>query len=379
VTPAVLSVLADRPEKMGGPESFAAEVSRQLGERGWRSVLCFECEPSPQVREALQAPNVEFDLFEDPHSNRPAAVRRFWQLLRRHRPSIVHFQFVGPIGPHPWLSAAAGAKRVFFTDQTSRPASCAGRRAPAWKRAAARAITQPVTEVLAVSDYVARSVAAVGLVREQRVARLYNGVDLRRVDATADAGAAFRERHGIPRDALLVVQVGSMTAEKGVNDFVAAAAVTAAQRPEAHFALVGEGACRAEYTELATRLGIADRITWTGVVADPIAAGVYAAADVVCLLSRWEEACAFVLTEAMGHARPVVATRVGGTPELVADGETGLLVGAGDPAAAATAIDRLLGDPQLRVRMGQAGRLAAETKFDLRKNVAVLLDRYRIA
>jgi glycosyltransferase involved in cell wall biosynthesis len=106
--------------------------------------------------------------------------------------------------------------------------------------------------------------------------------------------------------------------------------------------------------------------------------GVYAATDVFCLASRWQEAFGWVLAEAMVFEKPVVATRVGGIPEVVEDGRTGLLAAPGDVAGLADRLIRLLNDPALRLRMGQAGRKTAAEKFDLRRTVAEVLSLYRL-
>jgi glycosyltransferase involved in cell wall biosynthesis len=94
-------------------------------------------------------------------------------------------------------------------------------------------------------------------------------------------------------------------------------------------------------------------------------------------VSHWEEIFCWTITEAMACGKPVVATRVGGIPELVQDGETGFLVPRGDVAAVAARILTLLGDVELRQRMGRAARQIAETKFNLKRNVAKLLEFYR--
>jgi glycosyltransferase involved in cell wall biosynthesis len=109
-----------------------------------------------------------------------------------------------------------------------------------------------------------------------------------------------------------------------------------------------------------------------------MAEGVYAAAEIVCQMSRWEEVFGFVIAEAMASGKPVVATRVGGIPELIDDGQTGFLVDRGDHQAMADKILALLADANLRRSMGCAGRLKAEIRFDLKKNVAELLRSYGI-
>lgn len=136
---------------------------------------------------------------------------------------------------------------------------------------------------------------------------------------------------------------------------------------------------RPQYMEYAAQTGIADHVTWTGLVEDPIAEGVYDAADVFCQLSRWREAFGFVIAEAMACRKPVIGASVGGVPEVVQDGTAGFLVPLRQPAVAAQRILQLLGDAPLRRRMGDAGRARVEELFDLRRTVADLIALYGIS
>jgi glycosyltransferase involved in cell wall biosynthesis len=114
------------------------------------------------------------------------------------------------------------------------------------------------------------------------------------------------------------------------------------------------------------------------VVQDPLGEGLYAAADVVCQVSRWEEVFGYVIAEAMASSKPLLGTRVGGIPELIEDGKTGFLVERGDTEAMADRLLRLLEDARLREAMGQAGRRAAETRFNHKVNVGQLIKLYGI-
>jgi glycosyltransferase involved in cell wall biosynthesis len=122
------------------------------------------------------------------------------------------------------------------------------------------------------------------------------------------------------------------------------------------------GAFQAELEREAERLGVRERVLFTGHRDD--ARALLAEADVVALPS-WTEGLPLAVLEAMTQARPVVATLVGGTAEVVVDGETGLLVPPRDPEALAQAIERLLADPTLRRRLGEAGRRRVEERFSL--------------
>ena len=126
-------------------------------------------------------------------------------------------------------------------------------------------------------------------------------------------------------------------------------------------------------------MGLSDRVLFTGMIDDPFGAGVYEAADIVCQFSRWEEVFGWMIAEAMAHRKPVIGTRVGGIPELITDGATGHLVERQDTKAMSAAVLTLLEDRDKRERMGQAARAIVEDKFDLRKNVAKLIEVYGIS
>jgi glycosyltransferase involved in cell wall biosynthesis len=269
-------------------------------------------------------------------------------------------------------------KKVFFTDHASRPEGHVIARVPTWKRAVARLVNQPLTSVISISDYNRRCVVEAGLLPEVRVVRIYNAVDFARRDESLERRAAFRHRHGVPDERIMVLQVSWIIPEKGIADLLNAARIVLEREPNVHFVLAGEGRFRKEYMRRAQDLEIGGRVSWTGLVTDPFAEGLYAAADIVCQMSRWEEGFGWVIAEAMAYGKPVVATRVGAIPEIVRDGITGFLVSRGDSSAMADTLTKLIRDPQLRVQMGAAGRAIAEIEFDLGNYVRQVLCLYGI-
>jgi glycosyltransferase involved in cell wall biosynthesis len=227
-----------------------------------------------------------------------------------------------------------------------------------------------------VSDCAAQFDEALGLVRNGKVARIYNGVDLTR---PLGDGRLFRGKYSIPENRAVVLGVSWMIPEKGILDLLDAAKLVLSSNPDVHFVMVGEGPYRPQHMEYAAQTGIADHVTWTGLVEDPIAEGAYDAADVFCQLSRWQEAFGFVIAEAMACRKPVIGTSVGGIPEIVQNGTAGFRVPPRQPAVAAQRILQLLGDAPLRRRMGDAGRARVEELFDLRRTVADLIALYGIS
>lgn len=375
----VVSVFGIEPARIGGAEAYARELSLQLGQRGWQSVLCFLKEPPEQVRDYLQLPNVRIEVIEDSWRGKWRAVSSLRRILAHYRPEILHLHFTGFIGPYPWLAKLCSVKQVFFTDHSSQLEGHVIRRAPLWKRLVARLINLPITRVITVSEYGYRSVAGRDLIPGERIEMIYNSADLSRATDLGDRASQFRRKHSILEDRALVAQVSWLIPEKGVGDLLAAARLVISQNSKVHFALVGDGSYRMHYEAQAQKLGIGDHVTFTGQIEDPMGDGVYAAADVVCQVSRWEEVFGYVIAEAMSSGKPMVATRVGGIPELVEDGKTGFVVERGDVQSMADRILELIADPKLRDRMGRAGRDVARERFDLKQNVERVVTSYGIS
>ena len=375
----VMSVFGVEPFRIGGTETFARELSLQLDQAGWQSVLCFQSEPPAEVRRFLDLANVKFEILPDSPHQSWKALKDFVRSLRRHRPEIVHLHFTGFLGLYPWLARLSSVKKIFFTDHTSRPAGYIAQRAPFWKRILARTINAPLTRVICVSRYGYQCLTALDLLPAERCELVYNAVDLSRVHFDLERAADFRRRYDIPPDRTVVLQVSWIIPEKGIPDLLKAAEMVVARNQNVQIVFAGEGAYRDQYTKEAESAGLGDHVTWTGLVEDPFGEGVYEAADIVCQVSNWEEVFGWMIAEGMSYGKPIVATRVGGIPELVTDCESGYLVERGDTAQMAERILALAADCHLRRKMGQAGRLTAETHFDLRKNVARLIDLYGLA
>jgi glycosyltransferase involved in cell wall biosynthesis len=374
----VVSVFGFDPYRIGAGEIFARELSEQLAARGWKSVLCFLKAPPEPVRRFLQLPNVSIEVVEDSWQLSAKATRRLFAVMKQYRPRILHLYFTGFLSAYPWMGKMLGVEKVYFTDQSSQPEGFVQTRAPLWKRAAMRVINGPLTAVISVSDYGYRNFTARDLLPKKRFHIIYNSVDVARANLGLVKAGEFRRRYGIPRDRLVVTQVSWLIPEKGVDDLLAAARGVVAAEPRAHFVLAGEGAHRPKLEQTARDLGIQDHVTFTGVVPDPLADGLFAASDIVCQMSRWEEVFGYVNAEAMASGKPLVGTRVGGIPEIIDHGRTGYLVDRRDTAAMTYRILELLRDPDLRGRMGEAGRRVAEEKFNHKKNVEQLVKLYGI-
>jgi D-inositol-3-phosphate glycosyltransferase len=180
---------------------------------------------------------------------------------------------------------------------------------------------------------------------------------------------AARRALGVPQDAYLLLFVGRIQPLKGLD--VAVRALAALQRPEARLVVVGgasgaDGAGEVERIDkLVAELGVADQLRTVAPVPHHLLSTYYRAADVVLVPSRWES-CPYAVLEAMvagGSGAAIVASRVGGIPELVNDGAEALLAAVGDVGSHLDAVEKLLDSRALRHRLGAAARHRAETEF----------------
>jgi glycosyltransferase involved in cell wall biosynthesis len=371
----IVSVYGFEPFRIGGGESFIRELSLLLAARGWKNVVCFLSEPTPEVRAFLDLPNITIEVIRDVWQLKWQPTRDLARILRRYRPEILHLQFTGFISPYPWLARFYSVKRVIITDQASKPEGFVPHRAPWFKRVATRIINYPLDHVTCISDYVMHCWAVLDVLPANRFLRIYNHVDFTRCQFD---GSAFRRKLGIPEGRPVVMQVSWIIPDKGFDDLLDAARIVVERNPAAYFVFVGEGADRERYMRQTIEMGLQDHVAWTGIVSDPMRQGAYAAADVVCQVSRWEEGFGFVIAEAMATGKPLIGTRVGAIPELVRDGVSGYLVERRDPQALAARILELLGDADLRRRMGEAGREFALRNFNAGANIAEFLKLYGI-
>jgi glycosyltransferase involved in cell wall biosynthesis len=210
-------------------------------------------------------------------------------------------------------------------------------------------LMRPLTTVtICVSEYSRASGLKARTCTTERTAVIPNAVEIPPASARSD------------RDPPVLVAVGRLKPPKDSLTLVRALALL---RPGAGRALiVGDGPDRAELEAEIRRLEIGDRVQLLGERRDVLE--LLADADVF-VLSSVSEGLPVSVLEAMAAGLPVVGSRVGGVPELVVEGETGLLVEPGDPDKLAAAIDRLLADPELRRRLGHAGRARAQGRFAL--------------
>jgi glycosyltransferase involved in cell wall biosynthesis len=299
---------------------------------------------------------------------RPAGLKRLLRmvrLLRARKPHLLHLHLIG-FGGGRWVLLAAVLASVPSIVCTIHVAP---QERQSWKTRLDRALLTPVVDrYIAVSKASRdRLVAYLGL-PAARLTAVPNAVELGRFEAPAEPGrSAVRQQWGIPAEAPVLGVLARLSPQKGLTYLVSAMPSILAAHPNAYALVVGEGHLRDDLEAQARALGVDRRILFVGYHQNVV--NYLRAMDLFVLPSLFEGMPLSIL-EAMGAALPVVATAVDGTPEVVADGETGLLVPPTDPDALARALIRLLDDRALAARMGQQGRAHAEGLSE-----AALLDR----
>ncbi len=285
-----------------------------------------------------------------PPGLRPSLVLRLARVLGSQGIDVVHTHNTKPLlygGPAARL---AGLPKVIHTRHGQRHG--ATRVHDAMFGLASRC----AHKMVCVSHDAARRCRAEG-VSPALIATIHNGVDTQRF--------AF---HG-PSAAGPALFVGRLSPEKDLETLIRAAAMVSRRRPSFRLVLAGDGPCKGRLRSLAGELQVQEHVQFVGAVGDVPSllrtAGVF-------VLSSISEGLPVTVLEAMATGLPVVATAVGGTPEVVEHGVSGLLTPSGDHAALGDALEQVMADTEKAALMGRAGRLRVESEFTSR----VMVDRY---
>jgi glycosyltransferase involved in cell wall biosynthesis len=330
-------------------------------------------EPIPDLPEALACVGVPW--FHVPALQRPVnpyldtrALVRLYDVIRRFRPDIVHTHsskagFLGRLA-----ARFTGVRRIIHTPHGHVFHGYYGPTTTRLFIALERLAARFTERIVVLTDAEAEQHLAVGIGRREQFVRIPSGVNLQEVRAGAGAASQVRRDLGISDAIPLIGTVSRLTPIKGLRHLIAAMPEILRQCPDVQLALAGDGEDRPALERLAAELGISRRVHLLGFRRDP--AAVTAALDVFVLPSL-NEGQGRVLVTAMALGVPVVATRVGGVPEVVEDGSQGLLVPPGDPQALSQAVGLLLRDKGRAAALGDSGRRRA-TLF----SSEVMLDRH---
>ncbi len=339
---------------MGGQEKLLVEFARHADRK--RFELCFLSLGSRgTLAGEIEAHSWPVIALDEPEGLRPGLVLRLARYLRRRKIDVVHTHDVRPLIYGAVAARLARVPRVVHT-RHGRDARITPR-----QRVLVRLAARLIDRFVCVSDDSARLSIEQGIAAA-KVRAIINGID---VDRFAYTG---------PQPGGPVVAIARLSPEKDIANLIRAAAIVAGAESAFHLEIAGDGPCRSDLERLIADLGLTERVRLLGQIHDARAllgrAGLF-------VLPSLSEGISLTLLEAMARGLAVVATRVGGNPEVVADGATGLLVPARNPDALADAMLGLLHDSERSRRLGEAGRRRVEQVFDVRRMIADYEALYR--
>jgi glycosyltransferase involved in cell wall biosynthesis len=348
---------------MGGPALHVSYLTDGLAARGYETTLLAGQLARGEDSMAFVAQDLAIPVRNVPQLHReispfydPIAIRRIVQEIRRVRPQILHTHTAkaGAVGRA--AAFLAGAARPPIIVHTFHGHVLRGYFGPVRTEAFRRTeqvLARHTNRLIAVSPEVRDDLVELGVAPASKFSVIRLGIDLPTRVASVDERTALRRLFGVPETTYVVGWIGRMTAIKRLDDTIRAFALLRESGVDARLCLVGDGPDRAAVEGRLSELGIARETLLPGYQRN---IGSYLAFFDTLLLTSGNEGTPVVAIEALAAGRPVVATAVGGVPDVVSHGVDGLLAPVGDIDALAAALGRLAADPELRRRMGEAGR-----------------------
>lgn len=366
---APLRVLHVNTEKTWrGGEQQALYLAEGLARRGVAN-LCVGRPDAPYV-ERCAAKGLDVAPLANRGEADPAAVVKLRRIVKSWKPDVIHM--------HTSHAHALGvlAAKTLGVGRAVPPKTIVSRRVDFTIYRNALRLSWfkyrfGVDRYIAISEGVRVQMVKDGI-PAGKIAVVYSGIDLSRFDGVAPHD--YHAEFGVPRGAPIVVDVAAFGWHKAQEYLVHATPKILREAPETRVVFVGDGELLPKIRDEAQRLGVGDRILFTGFRTD--VPSLVAGADVFVMCSVLEGLCTSLL-DALALGRPAVGTKVGGIPEVLIDGVTGLLVPPRDPAALAAAVLRVLGDRELAARLAAAGRRHVEEKFTVDAMVEGNLAVYR--
>ena len=336
----------------GGAQEHVLNLVRRL-DRAFYDVSVVSLSPGSAVRK-LQRAGIDVTVIDDPDD--AIATATLAAHLADVRADVIHNHMYRAeiVGTKAAIALGdAGHRRPFVISTVH-----SSRIRPTDDQEALRRLTPQMDHVIAVSRAIVAKIAEEGRTGAP-VSLIYNGVDLERYDHQEPC-CTLREEYAMAPDAAIVGVVGRLELEKGHPTLLEAWPLVLERVPSAYLLIVGEGSRLDALHQIAREQGVERHVIFTG-RRDDIPA-VTAAFD-VAVLPSYREAQGLTILEAMALSRPVVASDVGGIPEMIEDGRNGLLVPPHDPPALANAIVRLLTSHPLADMIGRAGHDTVHDRF----------------
>jgi glycosyltransferase involved in cell wall biosynthesis len=350
--PHVVHVIDELPPD--GAERLLADMLRHRSDRFRFSVLCVI--RAGGLADEIRAMGVPVELIERKGKYDPSLVWRLATWFRRNKVDVVHTHLFTADSYGRIAARLAGVRAVFSTAHNTVVCEGKPQKAVHW------ALSWISNSVVACSEEVGRVMRSQDHLPASRLKVIANGIN---IDRFAGAnGEGVRQEFNVPDGVPLIGVVGRLHPAKGHVDLIAAIGELRDQGVMLKCLIIGSGDIRADLEQEVRRLNLEDRIVFTGQRKD--VPRLLAGLDVIAMPSRWE-GLPLALLEAMAMSRPIVATRVSGIPDVIKDGENGLLVPAAQPKEFAAALRRLFDSPELRQRLGENALATLRRDYDVKR------------
>lgn len=359
---------------MGGAERLMVPILKHLDRNRFTPRVCaLQSKGDNPLAEEIRALGVPVDDLTIAHLRDLDAIPRLRKYLCDHQIALVHTQLefsniLGNIAAKTLRLPSVCTVHVLPSDD-------ARAKSKIHQQAEWLALRLFCDRVLTVSEETRQSYIARSGIPARKLTALYNGIDLSpylRLDSDL-ARDSVREEFRVPRDAPLLVTVAVLRPPKGIDRMLNAMPAILDAFPNAYYLIVGDGAHRQELEKETKRLNLSEQVIFAGMRKD--IPRLLAASDLF-ILPTLTEALPTVLAEAMAARLPIVASTVGGIPEMVADGENGLLVPPSQPSELSRACVAILSDQPTRRGMGESGWRTVDQKFKIENQVRQLEQVY---
>lgn len=335
----------------GGMELHILNLSEQLQQRGHEVTIA--CRAGHWVEQRAQQMGLKTVAFQVMHQQDWQDFARLRQWLRENKTDVLHVHWSTDIIVPGFAALREHVPVRVLSRHMPYPFKS---RLGTWLYSR---LLFP--RMVTVSNSVRETLLGCG-VAPDKVEVIYHGTDVEAFTRTDCSPADARRRLGIPEGHLAVGIVGRIAPEKG-HQVLLDAAQHLGDRYPLRYVVVGDGPDEEAIRQRTRDMGIAGQFIFTGFVED--VNNVINGMDIVTVPSIWDEPCSAVVQQAMALSKPVIGTQVGGTPEMVQEGLTGLLVPPSDAPALAEAIAALAGDAFGRRRLGKAGHERVQSLFSL--------------
>lgn len=340
---------------IGGAQKVLVHILKHLDRRRFSPLVACLYNENGIIANQIRALNVPVIGLRMTAKWRVDALWRFYRLLRREQPVILHSSLFHANIPSRIIGGLAGVPIKVSWRQNL---EIGGQLREFINRQTVRLDHK----VVAVCELARQAEIKRAGLSPDKVVTIYNCIDACELATNASTRAKVRQEFGIPARAPLIGTVGRLHPQKGLSTLLAAMTDLKTHIPTVRWLVVGDGELREELEQQTDAYGLSDSVIFAGARSD--VPQILAALDLFALPSLWE-GLPLAALEAMAAGLPVIATTVGGVPEVVVNEVTGLLVPPNNPAALAQALRQVLANPAQRQAMGAAGQEQVAKKFSV--------------